>query len=85
MASLLLRDVNEQLKRVLRIRAAQHGRSMSAEAMAILHAALNDAKDSEPKPTLAEAVRQPFAKAGFISLELSGRNDRGRVPPDFGA
>ena len=40
MASLTIRDVDDSLKEQLRIVAAKNGRSMSAEACAILRAAL---------------------------------------------
>ncbi|MDR1183351.1 MAG: hypothetical protein LBK67_00975 [Coriobacteriales bacterium] len=46
MPDLLVRDVDEQTKRCLAIRAAQNGRSMQAEAKAILETALTPAPDS---------------------------------------
>lgn len=45
MAQLLLRDVPEETKRALKIRAAKNGRSQNAEAVAILEDALRDEKE----------------------------------------
>jgi plasmid stability protein len=46
MPDLLVRDVDEQTKRCLAIRAAQNGRSVQAEAKAILETALAPASGS---------------------------------------
>lgn len=40
MASLTIRNLNEETKRRLRLRAARHGRSMEAEARAVLDRAV---------------------------------------------
>ena len=41
MASMTIRNLDEQLKARLRVQAAQHGRSMEDEARDILRAALS--------------------------------------------
>ena len=41
MATLTIRDVDEELKARLRVRAAEHGRSMEAEVRAILRLSLD--------------------------------------------
>ena len=46
MTMLTVRDLNEEDKRLLRIRAASNGRSMSAEVRAIIHDTVR-----EPLPT----------------------------------
>jgi plasmid stability protein len=46
MPDLLVRDVDEQTKRCLAIRAAHNGRSMQAEAKVILETALTPASGS---------------------------------------
>ncbi|MFT4029709.1 MAG: hypothetical protein QM675_07530 [Protaetiibacter sp.] len=54
MASLLIRDLDDQVKQRLRVRAAEKGVSMEAEARGILTAAL-----AEPEPISdAEWVRR---------------------------
>lgn len=48
MATLTIRNLNEEVKRNLRIRAASHGRSMEAEARLLLaHALTSDMQDDE--------------------------------------
>ena len=47
MATLTIRDLDETLKRSLRIRAANRNRSMEEEARQILRAALQDAHDDQ--------------------------------------
>ena len=54
MASLTLRKLNEALKQQLRLRAAQHGRSMEDEARTILRDAVASGQDA---PAVAETRR----------------------------
>ncbi len=46
MSSLLIRDIDEETKRSLAIRAAENGRSQQAEALSILESALGGQQDS---------------------------------------
>ena len=81
MASLNIRQLEPALKERLRMRAAQHGRSMEAEARAIL----KDALAAPPAATgveLVESIRQRFVPLGGVELELPPRGP-GREPPDF--
>lgn len=80
MASITIRRLDEAVKTRLRIRAAQHGRSMEAEARELLSAALKN----EPKRplNLAEAIRRRFAPLGGVELKLPPREPM-REPPDF--
>jgi len=61
MASITIRQLDEQLKARLRVRAAEHGRSMEDEARDILRSALS----TEPQRTgnLADALRRRFARS----------------------
>jgi len=72
MASLNIRQLDPTLKERLRVRAAQHGRSMEAEARAILKDAL-----AAPLPAagakLLESIRQRFEPLGGVELELPPR------------
>lgn len=81
MASLNIRQLEPALKERLRVRAAQHGRSMEAEARAILKEAL-----AAPPPMtgaeLLESIRRRFAPLGGVELELPPRGPW-REPPDF--
>jgi plasmid stability protein len=80
MAAITIRNLDESLKAQLRIRAAEHGRSMEAEAREILKRVLaNDPK----KPNLAESIRRRVAKFGGVNLEIPPREPV-RDPPTFG-
>ena len=81
MASITVRNLDEGLKRRLRIRAAENGRSMEQEARVILKEALF--RESSPGENLAEAIRSRFAPYGGVELELPPRGPM-REPPKFG-
>ncbi len=80
MASITIRNISEELKRSLRIRAAEHGCSMEEEARSILRSTL-DRQPSPPK-NLAEAIHARFAPLGGLELELPPREPM-REPPTF--
>jgi len=82
-ASLNIRQLEPGLKERLRLRAAHHGRSMEAEARAILREALTGAEQPESGSVLAEAIRRRFEPVGGVELELPPRTE-GRAPPRFG-
>jgi plasmid stability protein len=71
MASITIRRLPETTKRKLRIRAAQHGRSMEQEAREILQSELN--KPAERGKDLVEAIRRRFAPLGGVELEIPPR------------
>lgn len=71
MASMTIRNIDDQLKTRLRVRAAAHGRSMEDEARDILRAALSV---EEKRPTnLAEAIRRRMAASGGVTLDIPAR------------
>ena len=82
MASITIRNLDETLKKQLRIRAAQHGRSMEEEARELLRTVL--AETIQPPQDLARTIRQRFAAVGGVELELPER-EPAREPPDFPA
>lgn len=71
MATMTIRNIDDQLKARLRIQAAMHGRSMEDEARDILRAALS----AEPMraTSLLEAVRARMEPLGGVELELPER------------
>ena len=75
MATLTIRDLDEELRASLRVRAARHGRSMEAEVREILRDAL--ARPAAPDQ-LGTRIRQRFATIGGAELELPARTDRSR-------
>ena len=79
--SLNIRQLDPALKEQLRIRAAHHGRSMEAEARAILKEALMQGRPTTGADLLA-AIRGRFAPLGGVELELPSRTP-GREPPHF--
>ncbi len=76
MPVLTIRNVPEDTKKRLRIRAAEHGRSMEAELRAILEETL------APPENLGQAIHRHFAALGGVELELPERTPA-RDPPDF--
>ena len=82
MASMTIRNIDDGLKSRLRIRAAEHGRSMEEEARDILRTALAVV---EPEPeNLAHAIRKLMEPFGGVDLDIPPREPI-REPPDFGA
>ena len=70
MASMTIRNLDEDIKQRLRVQAAEHGRSMEEEARAILRTALTEAAS----PTnLAQAIRARFAPLGGVELDIPSR------------
>ena len=84
-SSLLIRNLPNEVKTELRVRAARHGRSMEEEARLILAAALAPpgarAPDGQPW-SLWDATRMFFGPENGVELELSPREPV-REPPDF--
>jgi len=82
MATMTIRNIDEQLKARLRVQAAMHGRSMEDEARDILRSALS----AEPAGgmTLVEAIRARIEPLGGVELELPAREPV-RESPDLGA
>ena len=82
MAMLTVRNIDPGLKERLRVRAAEHGRSMEAEVRGILQTAL-DGPERPASGNLYERIRARFAPLGGVDLELPNR-EPGREPPQFG-
>ncbi|MCE2530713.1 MAG: plasmid stabilization protein [Acidimicrobiia bacterium] len=80
MASITVRNLEDGLKRRLRIRAAENGKSMEQEARDILKAALYTQPSTGED--LVRAIRSRFAPLGGVELELPPREPMGE-PPDF--
>lgn len=81
MASITIRNLDEQTKARLRVRAAHGKRSMEEEARHILREAL--ARDSKVSRNLAEAIHRRFAPLGGVKLQLPEREAM-REPPTPG-
>lgn len=77
MASITIRNLDDRLKRRLRIRAAEHGRSMEEEAREILRLVVDE---PAPPENLAAAIRARVAALGGADIDLPSR-DPMREPP----
>ena len=80
MASITVRNLDDGLKRRLRIRAAENGRSMEQEARDILRAALE--VEATPAKNLGTAIHELFRAYGGVDLEIPPRQPM-RDPPQF--
>jgi plasmid stability protein len=78
MASITIRRLDDGVKAKLRVRAAQHGRSMEEEAREILKAELMARHAS--KLNLAESIRRYVAPLGGVELTLPPREAVRRPP-----
>lgn len=76
MATLTIRDFDDDLKAELRVRAAEHGRSMEAEVRAILRSVLTKPASGAGMGT---RIRQRFAGPDDLSIEPPLRNERARA------
>ena len=79
MASITIRNLDDDVKTCLRVRAADNGRSMEEEARQILRDAVGVRK---PPRNLASAIRARIAPLGGVDLELPPR-EPGREPPSL--
>jgi len=79
MASITIRNLDDNVKTLLRVRAAEHHRSMEEEARLILGEAVGCKPSSR---NLAEITRSVFGPENGVDLELPPRGP-GREPPTF--
>lgn len=79
MASITIRNLDDDIKRRLRVRAAEHGRSMEEEAREILREVV---RDTRPPMNLADRLRARVAGIGGVDLDIPAR-DPMRTPPAF--
>lgn len=80
MASITIRNLDDDVKTRLRVRAAARNRSMEEEARVILRDAVSDGRPRVRN--LAEFTRECFAPLGGVELELPPRGPM-PDPPDF--
>ena len=79
MASITIRNLDDEVKTRLRVQAAGNGRSMEEEARLILRKAVGRAPRSRD---LASIIRSHFGPANGVDLELPSR-EPAREPPSF--
>ena len=79
MASITIRNLDDDVKTRLRVRAADNGRSMEEEARLILRDAVGRKPSSRD---LVSIIREHFGPANGVDLELPSR-EPAREPPSF--
>ena len=77
MASITIRNLDDDIKQRLRLRAAAHGCSMEEEAREILRRVMGE---TLPPRNLAAAIRARVGRAERVELELPAREAM-REPP----
>ncbi len=80
MASISIRGLDDEVRERLRARAAEHGRSMEAEARAIL----TEVVIGPSERGLAQALRARFSGLGGVVLQLPRRSEPPRAADFFG-
>lgn len=85
MATLTIRNLDEETKQALRFRAARHGISMEQEARVILkEAVLADDDGAAPaEDNWYRAIRKLVEPYGGFDLEIPPRGKSMRDPPSF--
>ena len=78
MASITVRKIEDELKQRLRVRAAEHGRSMEEEARSILRSALGG--EAVPEKDLGTAIHELFKPFGGVELEIPPREPMRELP-----
>jgi len=76
MSALSIRNLDESVKERLQLRAARHGRSMEAEARAIITEAVSESADSAG---LFTTLLDQFGVLGGVDMELPGRTEPARA------
>ena len=80
-ASITIRQLDDTLKRKLRVRAAEHGHSMEEEARIILRRVL-ERPPAPPVTRFGTAINELFKPFGDVQLDIPPREPM-REPPRF--
>jgi antitoxin FitA len=70
-AAMSIRNLDDRVMELIRIRAARHGRSMEAEVRAIL---VDAVKEPDEGLNLAQAIMARFGELGGVELDLPPRD-----------
>ena len=74
MGAMSIRNLDDELMARLRVQAARHGRSMEAEARAILASGL---EENRPADFMGE-IRRSFGALGGVDLDIPPRSNSHR-------
>jgi len=83
MATIVIRKLDETVKRKLQMRAARNGRSMEAEARLLLHRSLHETPQAAPEVDIGTAIHRRFAAFGGVDLKIPPRTFSTRPLPKF--
>ena len=83
MATIVIRKLDETVKRKLQVRAARNGRSMEAEAREILSAVVLGREKRLREEGLGTAIHKHFAAVGGVDLKIPPRKKSNRPIPTF--
>jgi len=75
-AAVSVRNLDQQVKERIRVRAARHGRSMEAEIRAILTDAVSEPEENSG---LLGALLDRFGELGGVDLDIPARSARPRA------
>ncbi|MDD1509547.1 FitA-like ribbon-helix-helix domain-containing protein [Pseudomonas sp. CNPSo 3701] len=75
MATITIRNLDDDLKAMLRVVAASHGRSMEEEARLIIRQALTK---QDKRGGLGSRIHARFSAVGGADLEVPERNTKAR-------
>jgi plasmid stability protein len=82
MATITIRNLDEKVKRALQVRAALNGRSMEAEARAMISEPITSGLVISKKG-LGTAIHRRFASLGGVDLQIPPREFSDRPIPKF--
>lgn len=82
MATLTIRNLDNETKQALQHRAVSHGVSMEQEARTILDAAVKTGRKEAKEESLYDAIRRLVEPHGGFDIELPAREPM-RDPPTF--
>lgn len=84
MPTLTIRNLDENVKRRLQVRAALNGRSMEAEARELLANSVQNApENAAAKVGMGTAIHALFAPLGGVELKIPPRHKSHRTIPTF--
>lgn len=82
MASVTVRDIEEETKQRLRLRAARHGNSLEAELRMVLREAASAPEEaSRPPKNLYDAIRELVEPYGGFDIPIPPRQPAPRPVP----
>ena len=83
MATLTIRNLDDETKQTLRLRAARHGNSLEEEIRGILRRAAREEEKPQRHKNLYQAIRELVEPHGGFDLEIPERSRAMRDPPTF--